>query len=76
MPGVGMVTLTPDANKKYLKLQLQLKELTQKVQDIPIEVIRIEKLPKSHPDRSPSPPPIYDSYGRKTNSRESRWKER
>ncbi|GMI43240.1 hypothetical protein TrCOL_g2625 [Triparma columacea] len=76
VPGVGMISLTPDTNKKYLSLQLKLKELGQKINDIAIEVIRVKKLPKSHPDRSPSPPPIYDSYGRKTNSREARWKER
>ena len=36
----------------------------------------MDALPRGHPDRSPSPPPIYDRNGRLKNTRAKRWKEK
>jgi len=51
---------------------MQLKQITDRLPLIPQEAIRME----SNPNRSPSPPPRYDSNGKRTNTREIRMREK
>ena len=45
-------------------------------QNLELEAARIDALPRGHRDRSPSPPPVYDAMGKRTNTRGVRWRER
>jgi len=70
------VTLPASQIDAYNSLNMALKKTQGKILTLPMDVKRIDTLPKGHADRSPSPPPTYDNYGRKTNSREVRYKEK
>ncbi|GMI03215.1 hypothetical protein TrVE_jg8306 [Triparma verrucosa] len=76
LPGGGTLTLSAAQQDTYVALQRKLQEIQGKIANVSLDAQRVDALPKGHPDRSVSPPPIYDSYGRKTNNREQRWKER
>ncbi|GMH48026.1 hypothetical protein TrLO_g12603 [Triparma laevis f. longispina] len=76
VPGGGTLTLSAQQQDAYVALQRKLQEIQFKMANIAVDAARVDALPKGHADRSVSPPPVYDSYGRKTNNRESRWKER
>ncbi|GMI27694.1 hypothetical protein TeGR_g9855 [Tetraparma gracilis] len=70
------VTLQGEQVAKYTEFNEGLKKVQTKILTVGVDAARASALPKGHQDRSPSPPPVYDQYGRKTNSREVRWKER
>jgi splicing factor 1 len=65
MPTALESLMTPEQVEAYA-LQLRIKEITQNLQ--------FNTVIPSRGDRSPSPPPTYDNLGRRTNTREVRYK--
>ena len=63
--------LSQEAIQQSLILQMQLKQITDRLPMIAVEAAAIE----ANPNRSPSPPPRYDSNGKRTNTREMRMRE-
>jgi len=57
-------------------LQLRLRKANARLTNLESEASRIDALPHTHPDRSPSPPPIYGPDGTRKNTRANRWKEK
>ena len=69
---IGMVTaltsvMTPEQIEAYA-LQLRIEEITQKM--------KINDVVPAHRERSRSPPPTYDNMGRRTNTREVRYRKK
>ncbi|ODV91076.1 hypothetical protein CANCADRAFT_19902, partial [Tortispora caseinolytica NRRL Y-17796] len=64
-PVIISTLLTPEQADAYA-LNVRIAEITQKLTTDDV-------LPKGRP-RSPSPPPIYDKYGKRTNTRVARYK--
>ncbi|XP_049301303.1 splicing factor 1-like [Anopheles funestus] len=65
IPGVPTVlpnTLTPEQEESFI-LQLQINELTHQLR------VNEVTIPHNREERSPSPPPIYDSTGKRLNTR-------
>jgi len=58
------------------QIQTRLKRVNHKLATLDIDAIRVDNLPRDHPDRSPSPPPIYGMDGKRKNTRAVRWRER
>lgn len=58
--------LTPEQLEAYA-LNIRIEEITQK--------LRLNDIVPNDGDRSPSPPPQYDSFGKRTNTREVRYKQ-
>ncbi|CAM9165346.1 unnamed protein product, partial [Chrysoparadoxa australica] len=65
------VSLTPEQIQETLVLQLKLKQVNDKM----TTVVADAKAKEADPDRSPSPPPKYDSNGVRTNTREVRMRD-
>ena len=65
-----MPAMTPEQQKEYAEIQLKLVELEQKMLSVDIPTTDEER------ERSPSPPPIYDSLGKRTNMRPQRKREK
>ena len=59
--------MTPEQLEAYA-LNLRIKEITQN--------LRFNTIVPRHRERSPSPPPTYDNMGRRTNTREVRYKKK
>ncbi len=57
--------------QETLVLQMKLKQINDRISTVPADAARRE----ADPNRSPSPPPKYDSQGKRTNTREVRMKE-
>lgn len=67
----------PEHSKPELEsLQLRLRKANARLTNIEVEAARVDALPHGHPDRSPSPPPIYGPDGTRKNTRANRWKEK
>jgi splicing factor 1 len=64
-------TLTPEIMQQTLVLQMQLKQLNDKL----LTVVQDAAIEELNPNRPPSPPPKYDAYGKRLNTREVRMKE-
>jgi hypothetical protein len=64
-------TLTPEIMQQTLVLQMQLKQLNDKL----LTVVQDAAIEELNPNRPPSPPPKYDSYGKRLNTREVRMRE-
>ncbi|KAI9922379.1 hypothetical protein PsorP6_002458 [Peronosclerospora sorghi] len=62
--------LLDQKQQQILVLRAQLEDINQKLRTVAIDAAVIEK----DPNRSPSPPPQYDSNGKRTNTREVRMK--
>jgi len=62
-------------NPELEALQLRLRKANARLTNLESEAARIDALPHNHPDRSPSPPPIYGPDGTRKNTRVQRWKE-
>mmetsp|Transcript_8919 Transcript_8919/g.11212 ORF Transcript_8919/g.11212 Transcript_8919/m.11212 type:complete len:704 (-) Transcript_8919:1366-3477(-) len=58
------------------ELQKTLRGANQRLENLEQEAARIDALPVGHPDRSPSPPPVYGVDGKRKNTRAVRWRER
>jgi splicing factor 1 len=65
------VVLSQEAVQQSLVLQMRLKAITDRLPGLVAEALAIE----ADPNRSPSPPPKYDSAGKRTNTREMRMRE-
>ena len=80
LPGMGGGTavpaLTPEQQTQLTSLQSHLRTINSKLSNLEVEAKRVDDLPHGHPDRSPSPPPIYDAMGKRKNTRAVRWRER
>lgn len=63
--------LTDEIIQQTVILKLQLQQANQKLLSVAQDALRIEQ----DPNRSPSPPPKYDSSGKRTNTREVRMRE-
>jgi hypothetical protein len=63
-------TLTPEIMQQTLVLQMQLKQLNDKL----LTVVQDAAIEELNPNRPPSPPK-YDSYGKRLNTREVRMRE-
>ncbi len=57
--------------QETLVLQMKLKQVNDRISTVAVDAAKRE----ADPDRSPSPPPKYDSQGKRTNTREVRMKE-
>ena len=71
VPAIPTAPLSQEAIQQSLVLQMQLRQITDRLPTIAIEAAAIE----ANPNRSPSPPPRYDSNGKRTNTREMRMRE-
>ena len=67
MPTALTSPMTPEQLEAYA-LQLRIKEITQK--------LYMNDVVPTHRERSPSPPPTYDNSGRRTNTREVRYRQK
>ena len=63
--------LTPEVIQQTLVLQMQLKQLNDQLLTVAADALQREM----DPNRSPSPPPKYDTNGKRTNTREMRMRE-
>jgi len=73
----GGALLSNNNNSPELQaLQLRLRKANARLTNLESEASRIDALPHTHPDRSPSPPPIYGPDGTRKNTRANRWKEK
>jgi len=73
----GGALLSSNNNSPELQaLQLRLRKANARLTNLESEASRIDALPHTHPDRSPSPPPIYGPDGTRKNTRANRWKEK
>ncbi|TDH65766.1 hypothetical protein CCR75_006514 [Bremia lactucae] len=66
-----MVGLLAQNQQQMVSLRLELENISQKLRTVAVDAAMIEK----DPNRSPSPPPQYDSNGKRTNTREVRMKD-
>ena len=60
-----------NAMKESLILKMKLQHLQERIANVFVDAARIEQ----DPNRSPSPPPRYDTNGKRTNTREVRMRE-
>ncbi|KAF2400447.1 hypothetical protein EJ06DRAFT_582279 [Trichodelitschia bisporula] len=67
LPTAVMAHMTSEQLDAYV-LYLRIEEISQK--------LRINEVVPADGDRSPSPPPQYDNFGRRVNTRESRYRKR
>ncbi|GMF38206.1 unnamed protein product [Phytophthora fragariaefolia] len=65
-----MTGLLTQQQQQAVMLRAQLENINQKLKTVAMDAALIEK----DPNRSPSPPPQYDSNGKRTNTREVRMK--
>lgn len=66
-----MPEISQEVMQQTMILQLQLQKINEKLITVVRDALEIE----ARPDRSPSPPPRYDSSGKRTNTREVRMRE-
>jgi hypothetical protein len=55
--GISSVQLTPQQHQEMEELRSRLRVVNDKLEKVDSESERVDALPRSHPDRSPSPPP-------------------
>ncbi|RLN84984.1 hypothetical protein BBJ28_00003105 [Nothophytophthora sp. Chile5] len=65
-----VANLLSQKQQQTIVLRAQLDSISQKMKTVTADAARLEK----DPNRSPSPPPQYDSNGKRTNTREVRMK--
>ncbi|KAL7547871.1 hypothetical protein ACHAWF_016221 [Thalassiosira exigua] len=77
MGGAALASSVPEHHRAELVgLQSRLKKANARLSDLGREAARIDALPRGHPDRSPSPPPVYGPDGTRRNTRANRWREK
>jgi splicing factor 1 len=72
----GASSVSPDKLPELQALQARLRKANSRLTNLEAEAARIDALPRNHPDRSPSPPPIYNPDGSRKNTRAYRWREK
>lgn len=73
----GMASgLGPRAAGELAALQSRLRLANARLSNLDVEAARVDALPRDHPDRSPSPPPVYGPDGTRKNTRANRWREK
>ena len=73
---LGLASSVPQQNQAELQsLQHRLRTANSRLTNLEYEAARIDALPHGHPDRSPSPPPVYGPDGTRKNTRANRWRE-
>lgn len=73
----GLASNVPEKNREELaSLQARLRMANSRLSNLEVEAARIDNLPRDHPERSPSPPPIYGPDGTRKNTRANRWREK
>ncbi|KAL7534415.1 hypothetical protein ACHAXR_005860 [Thalassiosira sp. AJA248-18] len=74
---VGLAASVPQQNQSELSsLQHRLRVANSRLTNLEVEAARIDALPHGHPERSPSPPPVYGPDGTRRNTRANRWREK
>lgn len=68
--------LDPRAAEELAALQSRLRLANARLSNLDLEAARIDALSRDHPDRSPSPPPVYGPDGTRKNTRANRWREK
>lgn len=80
LPGLGLPgmpqNLSPQQQDEFRRHQARLKEINSKLDNLDAEAARVDALPRGHRDRSPSPPPVYGTDGKRKNTRAVRWRQR
>jgi splicing factor 1 len=75
--GAGIASgLDPRASEELAALQARLRVANARLSNLDYEASRIDALPRGHPERSPSPPPLYGPDGTRKNTRVNRWREK
>ncbi|KAL3812002.1 hypothetical protein ACHAXA_009620 [Cyclostephanos tholiformis] len=75
--GAGIASgLDPRASEELAALQARLRVANARLSNLDYEAARIDALPRGHPERSPSPPPVYGPDGTRKNTRANRWREK
>lgn len=74
MAGLGAGS-SREASQEVIQQTMVLKLQLQQLNDRLLNVVQEAALAEQNPDRSPSPPPKYDSQGKRTNTREVRLRE-
>lgn len=72
LAGNSNVSFSKEIANKTIELTNELLKIADRLPGLAIEAAYIEQ----DPDRSPSPPPTYDSHGKRTNTREIRMNEK
>ena len=72
MAGQAQPQLTQQQVQQVMVLKIQLQETNQRLLNVVQDALAMEQ----NPNRSPSPPPKYDSNGKRTNTREIRMREK
>eukprot|EP00584_Thalassiosira_punctigera_P007327 CAMPEP_0172539050 /NCGR_PEP_ID=MMETSP1067-20121228/10324_1 /TAXON_ID=265564 ORGANISM="Thalassiosira punctigera, Strain Tpunct2005C2" /NCGR_SAMPLE_ID=MMETSP1067 /ASSEMBLY_ACC=CAM_ASM_000444 /LENGTH=671 /DNA_ID=CAMNT_0013324673 /DNA_START=63 /DNA_END=2074 /DNA_ORIENTATION=- len=62
--------------EELASLQSRLRVANARLSNLEFEAARIDALPHGHPERSPSPPPVYGPDGTRKNTRANRWREK
>jgi splicing factor 1 len=75
LPGLP-TNLNSQQSQKLKELQKILREANEKLENLDMKAAKVDALPNGHPDRSPSPPPVYGVDGKRKNTRAVRWRER
>eukprot|EP00592_Proboscia_alata_P012048 CAMPEP_0194394100 /NCGR_PEP_ID=MMETSP0174-20130528/123668_1 /TAXON_ID=216777 /ORGANISM="Proboscia alata, Strain PI-D3" /LENGTH=415 /DNA_ID=CAMNT_0039189861 /DNA_START=218 /DNA_END=1460 /DNA_ORIENTATION=- len=75
LPGMPS-NLTPTQMETLSTLQTRLRIANSRLENLELQAEAVDDLPRGHPDRSPSPPPIYGVDGKRRNTRAVRWRER
>lgn len=75
LPGLP-AGLTEEQQMELAQLQQRLRVANERLTNLEVEAARVDALPRGHPDRSPSPPPVYGVDGKRRNTRAVRWRER
>ncbi|KAL3799960.1 hypothetical protein HJC23_007433 [Cyclotella cryptica] len=72
----NVTNLSPSQLPELQSLQSRLRIANSRLTNLESESARIDALPRHHPDRSPSPPPVYNPDGSRRNTRAVRWREK
>lgn len=77
IPPIGAgAGLDSRATAELITPQTRLRRANARLSNLDTEAARIDAPPRDHPDRSPSPPPIYGPDGTRKNTRVNRWREK